>query len=438
MTAGGGLTAWFGPAGAVILVAAVTHWLVKRAGGWKVMRRRVRNEVRLTARAFAQPVRTEARYRSRLRLLVRLLRDPGLWADAERAVAMAATVDPAARPYGLLAGPHLLGVLMTARTADGSLPPVPPEPWAADPTDPLLWWVSRSDVLDLPGAVDVNGAPGVPETATVAPLLVCVGTDGRHAVLLDLYAGPPAVSVYGAPREARAVLQALAAQLEARLPAGTVAVSSGVHPRYEGLPAAEIVDLPGIGFAVLADPVDRPLPDGVRQLTLGHPRGRARLLAADAGGMLTVHGAVPIERIDVMPLSRAVVKVLHTLPPLPESGGPDREPPLPAAPVTHVLPPSAGGGASDDDLSESDVTFGAGSAPAVVRTDASAARGASAGSADDDLGDLTEADPGEFGSPVELAASAAGDLTDLSEPTTSGTAGVSAASPTHRRTDGTL
>ncbi|MER7188274.1 hypothetical protein ABT404_53975, partial [Streptomyces hyaluromycini] len=117
MTGDVGPTAWFGLAGAVVLVAAVTHWLVRRAGGWRALRRRVRNEMRLTVRAFAQPVRTEVRYRSRLRLLVRLLRDPGLWADAERSVAMAADVDPAARPYGVLAGPHLLGVLMAARTA---------------------------------------------------------------------------------------------------------------------------------------------------------------------------------------------------------------------------------------------------------------------------------------------------------------------------------
>ncbi|MER7186857.1 hypothetical protein ABT404_46625 [Streptomyces hyaluromycini] len=271
-----------------------------------------------------------------------------------------------------------------------------------------------------------------------------MGTDGRHAVLLDLHTGPPAVSVYGAPQPARTVLQALAAQVEARLPAGTVAVSSGVHPRYEGVNAAEIADLPGIGFAVLADPVDRPLPDGVRQLALGPARGRARLLAADAGGMLTVHGATPIERIDAMPLSRAVVKVVHTLPPLPVSGGPDREPPLTAAPVTRLVPPSAGDGASDDDLLESDGTFGswsgaeAGSGSVAVRTEDPAARRAPTGSTDDDHGDLSEAAPGEFGSPAGLVVCAAGDLTDLSEPTSSGIAGVSAASPTHRRTDGTL
>ncbi|MER5796364.1 hypothetical protein [Streptomyces sp. NPDC001980] len=438
MTGEAGLTAWFGLAGAVVLVAAVTHWLVRRAGGWRVLRRRVRNEMRLTVRAFAQPVRTEVRYRSRLRLLVRLLRDPGLWADAERSVAMASAVDPAARPYGVLAGPDLLGVLMAARTADGSLAPVPPEPWAADPTDPLLWWIARSDVFDLSGAADVDGEPGRPVPTTVAPLLVCVGTDGRHAVLLDLHTGPPAVSVYGAPQPARTVLQALAAQLEARLPAGTVAVSAGVHPRYEGVPAAEMADLPGIGFAVLADPVDRPFPDGVRQLTLGPAQGRARLLAADADGMLTVHGAIPIERIDAMPLSRAVVKVVHTLPPLPVSGGPDREPPLPATPVTHVVPPSAGGGASDDDLLESDVTFGAGSGSAAVRTGGPAARRAPTGRTDDDHGDLTEHASGESGSRAGLVGSTADDLTDLSEPTASGIAGVSAASPTHRRTDGTL
>ncbi|MDX3076793.1 hypothetical protein [Streptomyces sp. MI02-7b] len=387
----GGLTTWFGLAGAAILVVAVTHWLVRRGGGWKALLRRTRHEARLTVRAFTGPVRTEIRYRSGLRLLVRLLRDRDLWADAERAVAMAGDVDPTARPYGVLAGPDLLGVLVAAGTANGSPAPVPPEPWAADPADPLLWWISRGDV---------GGAGGA-----AAPLLVCAGTDGRHAVLLDLATGPTAVSVHGAPRTARAVLQALAAQLEVRLPAGTVAVSDGVHPRHPGRPADEIVDQPGVGFVVTAQAPSRPVPDDVRLLTLGPARGRVRLLAASPDGMLTVHGAPAVGRIDALPLARAVVKALNALPPHPASGGPgpDDEPPVQVAPVEHpdVLPAGVAA-APHDDLAEPDFTLGVTSetppARAAVRTPSTAV-----------------ADDG---------------LDDLAEPTTSGIAGVSAAPPT--------
>ncbi|MFJ4985613.1 hypothetical protein ACIP9H_17640 [Streptomyces sp. NPDC088732] len=397
----GGLTTWFGLAGAVILVVAVTHWLVRRGGGWKALLRRTRHEVRLTVRAFTGPVRTEIRYRSGLRLLVRLLRDRDLWADAERAVVLAGDVAPQARPYGVLAGPDLLGVLLAAGTANGSPAPVPPKPWAADPADPLLWWISRTDVNDASG----TSGPAA------APLLVCAGTDGRHAVLLDLATGPSAVSVHGAPRASRAVLQALAAQLEVRLPAGTVAVSGGVHPRHQGRPADEVVDRPGVFFAVTAEPPARPLPDGVRLLTLGLARGRVRLLAASPDGMLTVHGAPAVGRIDALPLARAVVKALNALPPHPASGGPgpyDDEPPVQTAPVEHpdVLPAGVAA-APHDDLAEPDFALG-------VTSDSPPARSA----------------PPVRPAVQRPSADTGEDLDDLAEPTTSGIAGVSAAPPT--------
>ncbi|MFD3455406.1 hypothetical protein ACFWVC_24940 [Streptomyces sp. NPDC058691] len=404
MIAGGGLTAWLGLAGAVILVVTVTHWLVRRGGGWKALFRRTRREVRLTVLAFTVPVRTEVRYRRRLRLLLRLLKDPALWADAERAMTRAAAVDPAARPYGVLAGPDLVGVLVAAGAAQGSAVPVPPEPWAADAADPRLWWIARADVAEPKSPESAENAQ---DTVAAVPLLVCAGTDGRNAVLLDLYTGPPAVSVHGAPRASRAVLQALAAQLEVRLPAGSVAVAAGVHPRHAGRPAAEIVEQPGIAFAVCAEPVDRPLPDGVRLLTLGAARGRVRLLAAARDGMLTVHGAPAVGRIDALPLSRAVVKALHDLPPHPASAGPDDEPPVVLAPVVHpdVLPAGVAA-APHDDLAEPDFALGVTSEAAPAPAAAGAVRerpAAALGLAADD---------------------------DLAEPTTSGIAGVSAAPQT--------
>ncbi|MEU0965943.1 hypothetical protein ABZ357_11140 [Streptomyces sp. NPDC005917] len=384
------ITTLLGLVGVLVLVLTVTHWLVRRGGGWKALWRRLGREITLTVRAFTGPVRSELRYRRGLRLLVRLLRDPAVWADAERATALAASVRPGVRPYGVLAGPEWMAVLVAA---DGDALREPPEPWAADETDPRLWWIDRADLTD-----EAEGS--------AVPLLVCVGHDMGHAVLLDVRSGPPALSVYGPPRAARtarAVLQALAAQLDARLPEGRVAIAAGVHPRHPGAPAAAAVGQPGIEVAVCADPLERPLPSGLRLLSLGVARGRTRLLEIAPDSLLRVHGAPAAARVDVLPLSRAVARTLSALPPCPDR--PDEE----------VTRPADVTSAADPDLLPDEPNLDAGAAPVTEPTGVSATR--------------PVPEPAAAPAPVPVPAAAVESDDDFAEPSTSGAAGVSAGSP---------
>ncbi|MFJ1596192.1 hypothetical protein [Streptomyces sp. NPDC088261] len=337
MSASGGTAQWLGLAGILVLVVTFTLWLVRRAGGPRAVWRRAAREVRLTGRAFSEPVRAQLRYRRRVRLLGRLLRDRAGWADAERAVLLAARLHPGFAPYGALLGPDLVGVLVTGRTDNSAVGtggsggvPALPEPWVADDAEPRLWWIARSDVAaaEDPDAgavgepVRVDGVLDPAPSASPAspPLLCCVGTDGRRAVLLDLHASPATVAVLGVPRTARAVVQSLAAQLDARLPAGSVEVASGVHPRYAGRTGAEVLAAPAGTYVVCAEPPRTPVPDGVRLLCLGVGRGRALLLEAFHDG-LEVHGAAPSLRVDALPLARAVVRALPALPPYDDAAG---------------------------------------------------------------------------------------------------------------------
>ncbi|NEA44160.1 hypothetical protein G3I42_33880, partial [Streptomyces sp. SID11385] len=121
----------------------------------------------------------------------------------------AAARDPGAggRPYAALVGPENVTVLLAGL---GS-----PEPWT-----------SARTALPLVAV----------RTAEERPLVVALGAqraDGAPAcVFLDLTVGPPVLSVDGDERASRALLQALAAQLDARLPAGLVTVAEGVHPGH--------------------------------------------------------------------------------------------------------------------------------------------------------------------------------------------------------------
>ncbi|GHH75523.1 hypothetical protein GCM10018781_44540 [Kitasatospora indigofera] len=278
----------------------------RRAGGWRVVRRRLRREAAATAAAFAAPVRAQLRYRRHLRLLLRLLGDRSGWADAERAALGAGRV-PGVQPYGVLLGRTVVGVLVACGPA---APPQPPKPWAADDTDPRLWWLDRADAA----RVATGGRP--------APLLAAFGTDGRHAVLLDLATGPAVTVLGGDKGTARAVLQALAAQLDARLPAGAVTVADGVNPRHTGpepaaaLALAERAATGGApAFAVCAElPAGARPAAGSRLLALSGARGSARLLTADRAGLSVLGTGL---RVDAVPLARATARSLPLLPPYP-------------------------------------------------------------------------------------------------------------------------
>jgi hypothetical protein len=331
-----GLSLLFALAGVLILLAVLAHLAARRQGGWRAVRRRLRREVTLTATAFAAPVQTRLRYRRHLRLLVRLLRQPAGWADAERALLRAEAVRADVQAYATLLGTDVVGVLIACGSAD---PPRPPAPWVTDVLDPRLWWIDRTDAA----GTAVTEKPAGAGVRTVAPLLVTLGMDDEHAllaVLLDLTSGPAAMAVDGEPRTARAVLQSLAAQLDARLPAGTLTIAAGVHDQYDGLDAAAAVAVAERRAASTDDPVfavcavapqDRRLPDGVWLIAAGGVRGAGRLLTTHRDGGLLVHGT-PL-RVDAISLPKAVARTIRELPPYPTPGGPVddlAEPLLPA------------------------------------------------------------------------------------------------------------
>lgn len=300
--AGYDMTTLLGYTGIAVLVFALAHWAAMRRGGWRFVRRRLRREIALTVAAFAEPVTAFTRYRRRRRLLVRALRGPSTWADAEHALQLAAGVSAGARPYGALVERDVVGVLV----ACGPDLPEPAEPWAVDELDPRLWWIARTDL-------EVGTGP--------APLLVAIGTRQEAVVFLDLLTGPRVLAVSGERRGARATVQALAAQLDTRLPAGAVTVADGIHPRHAGPSTAEAFTLATTAAAgrrypqvvVCADTPDVPAASPVSVLTLGSPRGHARLLAVSPTGALLVHGT-PL-RVDARPLPRAVAATVWQLPP---------------------------------------------------------------------------------------------------------------------------
>ncbi|MFE0633219.1 hypothetical protein ACFW3D_40615 [Streptomyces sp. NPDC058864] len=378
MNAPAGWTRLIGLIGLLILVVVLAHWIVRRKGGWGALRRRVARELTTAARAFATPVRTELRHRRGLRVLGRLLRDSAGWTDAATALRRAAAERPDARPYAALLGTDVVGVYSAHGHGEGALP----EPWARDAAEPRLWWISRSDL----GTAAETGHGGE------APVLVCLGRAGADAVLLDLTAVPPAVSVTGERRTARAVLQALAAQLDARLPAGRVVVGAGVHPRHDG--PADVFERPGSGYAVSAEAPERNRPAGMRLLTLGVAHHSTLIIEANRDGHLRLHGGPPALTVDALPLARVVSRLVHTLPPVPG----DDDGAVPNPPKA-LRTPSA-----DDDLVET------GLPPTAMAVSATAPR------------------PQPAPAPAAPAAAEPGDEDgDLAEPTAFGPAGVSAA-----------
>jgi hypothetical protein len=320
-----GLSLLFALTGVLILLAVLAHLAARRQGGWRAVRRKFRREVALTATAFAAPVQAGLRYRRHLRLLVRLLRQPAGWTDAERALLRAEAVRADVQAYATLLGTDVVGVLIACGSTD---PPRPPAPWVTDVLDPRLWWIDR---MDIAGTAVTARAPGA-GIRTVSPLLVTLGIDDEHAllaVLLDLTSGPAALAVDGEPRTARAVLQSLAAQLDARLPTGALTIAAGVHDQYDGPDATVAVAVAerraasagDLAFAVCAAaPQDRRLPDGVRLIAAGGVRGAGRLLTTHRDGGLLVHGT-PL-RVDAISLPKAVASVIRELPPYPTPGGP--------------------------------------------------------------------------------------------------------------------
>ncbi|MDH6521730.1 hypothetical protein M2163_001279 [Streptomyces sp. SAI-135] len=312
---------WLGIAGLALLLYLLLRWWAMRWGGWRAAWARMRREVAVTAHAFAQPLRAWLGHRRALRLLVRRLRDQATWRDAERALAAARTAVAPARPYAALVGARTVTVLLAERG------------------EPAPWTVNRAELPTV-----------TPEAADVRPIVVAVGTADhqgeQHCAFLDLAVGPPVLSVTGDDRATRALLQTLAAQLDARLPGPLVVVAAGVHRDHPGEPVREAYRAaretpPRLGIAPvlvaaeLPDPLPPELADppgdspALRVLVLGPGRGYVRTLLTDRHGRVAVTGTPLLARCAT--LGRAVARVLPTIPPV-----------LPPAPSAEAAPGLAG------------------------------------------------------------------------------------------------
>ncbi len=291
--------------GLALLFLVLLNLLVRKLGGWKRLGRWIKRESSNTFHAFYDPIADRVRYRRRVRFLTGVLRNQNAWAQAEQAMNHAAAIDPAMAPYALALTKRRIGVLVAGPAAERLLP----EPWDKDEQDPRLWWIERAELADY------SQPSGYAPKQT--PLLICLGTgsDGQSAILIDLLAGPSSLSVYGVQRTAQAVVQALAAQLDIRLPAGAVEVAAGIHDRHDGMRLDEAIRRIGAWFVVGAERLDQPVPSGVRLISLGVARGSSRLVEATEEHGLKLHGGAPWLEIDPLPLAKAVARSVRRMPP---------------------------------------------------------------------------------------------------------------------------
>ncbi len=305
---------------AVLVAFLLLRYVAMRLGGWRAAWVRVRRECALTAHAFVAPLRAWLRHRRSLRLLVRALRDPATWRDAERGLAAArqAAAPAGGRPYAALIDADTVTVLLAGRN-------VPPS--EEDPDDPPGQWS-----LDRAGLPPVIPAPDQPY-----PVLVALGEREGRCVFLDVATGPPLLSVEGDRRSRTALHQAVAAQLDARLPEGLVVVAEGVHRRFPGPPvraayrnAAGTRPRNGIAPVLVTAELPDPLPPGLaappdepsgpRIVLLGPGRGYQGTLLTDRHGQIVVVGTPLLVAGNA--LGRAIARVLGTLPPVLPPGPP--------------------------------------------------------------------------------------------------------------------
>ncbi|WP_129841612.1 hypothetical protein [Streptomyces sp. RFCAC02] len=313
---------------ALLIVFLIIRWLAMRQGGWAAATRRVKREFAVTGAAFAAPFRAWSRHRKALTLLVRGLRTPATWRDAERAVAAArhAAASVGATPYAVLVDDETATVLLAGR----DVPEPADGPWWHDPDDgPDHWTIARQD---LPPVVPVPDLP--------YPVLVAVGESGGCCAFLDVATGPALLTVEGERRAAAALHQAVAAQLDARLPDGQVVVAENVHRAYAGTPirtayrtARDLPHVLGIAPVLVTTELPDPLPPelaespdvspGPRILLRGTGRGHRRSLLTDRHGTITLLGTPLV--LGGNALARAIARVLPDLPPVlppaPPTGG---------------------------------------------------------------------------------------------------------------------
>ncbi|SOD64042.1 hypothetical protein SAMN06297387_11421 [Streptomyces zhaozhouensis] len=305
---------------AVLLVLfLIIRAVAMRLGGWGAAWARVKRECAVTAHAFAAPVKAWLRHRRSLRVLVHGLRAPETWRDAELALAAArhATRDSRSRPYAVLVTDRTVTVLLTGL--------------GEEPPEDGPWWVAEGDTPDHWSAERAELPPVVPVPDLAPPVLVAVGAAEGGCCLLDLGSGPPVVCVEGESRAAVALHQALAAQVEVRLPQGMVVIAEGVHRGYEGMPtraahraADRLKPRAGIAPVLIAAELPDPLPPELtappsdfpelRLLLLGEGRAYLRIVLTDRTGQVRVVGTPLLAEGNA--LSRAIAKVLTDIPPV--------------------------------------------------------------------------------------------------------------------------
>ncbi|MDT0308749.1 hypothetical protein RM780_17530 [Streptomyces sp. DSM 44917] len=310
---------WLGILAALLVAFLILRHLAMRLGGWRAAWQRARREAALTAHAFAAPFRAWLRHRRSLRVLVRGLRAHVTWRDAERALAAAreAAAPAGGRPYAALVGADTVTVLL----AGGDAHPPEEGPWWRDEDEgPGHWTAERAA---LPPVVPVPDRPPA--------VLVALGESRGRCAFLDLAVGPPLLSVEGDRRGRVALHQAVAAQLDARLPEGLVVVAEGVHRAFPGLPvraayrtARELRPRLGVAPVLVTAELPDPLPPelaaspsesgGTRTVLLGPGRGYTRTLLTDRHGQVAVAGTPLL--VSGNALGRALARVLASLPPV--------------------------------------------------------------------------------------------------------------------------
>ncbi|MFF7244489.1 hypothetical protein ACFZBU_11395 [Embleya sp. NPDC008237] len=306
---------WGGIAAAALVIFLIIRFIAMRLGGWKAAGRRLWREVALTAYAFTAPARAWLRYRRSLRVLAERLGASATWRDAERALVAAKFAAAPGRPYAAVVGDTTVTVLFAA----ADMPP-PRGLWQAVPDDPWAWTAARAELPSV-----------TPDAEGTRPVVVALGERDLDCVFLDLVVGPPMVCVQGDPRSGPALFQAVAAQLDARLPGGQVVVADGVHRDVPGPPVRDAYRTAGAKPARLGLPaflVTPELPDplppelaepqgaapSLRVLLGGPGRGHVRALLTDVHGRVAVPGTPLVVASNA--LGAALARVLPTIPPV--------------------------------------------------------------------------------------------------------------------------
>ncbi|MFE3203805.1 hypothetical protein [Embleya sp. NPDC059237] len=306
---------WGGISAAALVVFLILRFFAMRMGGWKAAARRLWREIALTAHAFGGPVRAWLRYRRSVRVLVRGLGAATTWRDAERALVAAKFAAAPAQPYAAVVGEDTVTVLFAAARM-----PSPRGVWRAVADDPWAWTAVRAELPSV-----------TPDAEGTRPVVVALGERDRECVFVDLVVGPAMVCVQGDPRSGPALFQAVAAQLDARLPSGQVVVADGVHRDVAGQPVREAYRTargrpPRLGlptFLVTPELPDPPPPELTEppgdeiplRLLLGGPgRGHVRTLLTDRHGRVGLPGTPLV--VVCHALGAALARVLPTIPPV--------------------------------------------------------------------------------------------------------------------------